>query len=758
AFAKDPSDRYESVTEFLEDCERARVGDAIVGKAPAAYKRALRNFHASGAAGAIKVLLVFALIAGLGFVAWGAWERKKDRDWIKQSEALVGKTIPVKRFRKDFIKGLAQRLLAKTTGHDRVTERPGYLHETSHLESLSEELSQRELEASDEKALLDKILSAKAFSKTWDGLESLNLKHYGELSKDQIIDQEQALAQGKKDFRDLLLAGHHFYLENWDAVRPAFKNQEANDSYNSITALFRGLTAYLQIDDAHFNKELGEAHDLIESEDLKALRKRAEVRELVYGLLVYKDRSILSRVHKYCSQGSEQNRSKRLSELNRLLEQKMREQSRDDKLPVDELATRYLLYFDFRLKDQRLVAWPLEIPLLKKLIFASELRQDVQRALLYSYLLYQRDPKANLSKYMDVDKFKRPRLSLIVSKALFEAGRPPREANTTIPKSYDEVVFSWILLFSRYGVLLPNGTSQGVRKYKDKGILNKLLEENPDDLMLRFWRGLASENDKDMAEVNFAKRALKEKKLGAADEGKRVWKSFVQSEGDIEFALRNGRLSKMFRAMAVKRLVSIRRNKIRLGIAKNPNQVRDEGLSLLKSIKWEHPSPYTIVKAIIATATVNRKQREIKDQVFAWIDERERLLKWQWGQLEKFQSGELKSLDPFVAFLNLERYKKELKGCSSGRAYLYSSLGDHQAALKHIEIALNLYFSYTDSFWCFESIKKRKSLKDLLVLQRILNKLTDGRLKDRGNDDNTRARNLLKAINKTVQEYQSEKK
>ena len=228
----------------------------------------------------------------------------------------------------------------------------------------------------------------------------------------------------------------------------------------------------------------------------------------------------------------------------------------------------------------------------------------------------------------------------------------------------------------------------------------------------------------------------------------------MQPKEDLEYALKAGQLNSMFRAMALRRLVLIRRIEIVLGIAKEPNKMRDEGVAVLESIVKDHPSPHSVYKAMHDMATANRPGKEISDQLFRWLDKREELLKWQCERMEKFKAGEILVLESHLRSINEGQYKTLRAKCYSQRAYLNDAIGQVSKAYENLENGMILCFTYTEAAHFLKEAKGRGSLQELLILKRIIEKWTDGRLKSRDNDDHEGACALLSDVNNMIHEFQ----
>ncbi|MDF1667853.1 MAG: hypothetical protein P1V97_39315, partial [Planctomycetota bacterium] len=415
-----------------------------------------------------------------------------------------------------------------------------------------------------------------------------------------------------------------------------------------------------------------------------------------------------------------------------------RESSGDQQLLVDG----YNEYFRKRPFVPELDPWPLTPSLLRALLSAElGTNKSGPKALLYSLLLHELDPKATLPSSFPVTP----------------QGQVLRSAIEPALKnihSSAEAEWKLLLLFSRYGLFLEAGTSERLSHYKGLEFFEAYTKSNENDPFLRFWRGCPREDPALTTELSELKKKLR--KTQAPDfvnAGRSLWKQLERQESDLLYSLQSGNLGAQHHALATERLCRLWRHKLELKAEPSPEQLRERGVKMLESVLRDHPNPQSLLGFILEFETVGRPMASVKDKVVSLLAERRRHLeKWK-NTARRRAEGEVVPFRKEKVTFDLVNYGKKINEMCYLEAILYGELEDVERGLGLLKKAVRTRYHHFLFLNFFLTIKPRKDLREYSEVLKILRSAKE-RIKENGAEEVKRSVDLLKEISSEIQKMQ----
>ncbi|MDF1667653.1 MAG: hypothetical protein P1V97_38300, partial [Planctomycetota bacterium] len=741
AFAKDADDRYESVAEFLGDCERARIGEDIVGKAPAAYKGAIRKFHAGGAKGAVKLLVAMALIVGVGgALSFGLWSEWQAREKTQRAQAQLTKIksalsqkISRDRFEADFRREFERRLLEKLTGEQTEIVRPDYLIDSQELLSIKKDIVSLDIE----KALKDRLSARQRklakFTDIWALLESLTINPSS--SVNVKVDEEWSLLA--KPYSNLLRVGSLCYRNDWKAADRCLQDYEGKAG--SAVQLSHGLIAWKLRDDKRCIEELELYIAGKENPFLRELIDSSRCRYLLSRMFLFKDRLKWKEIYDlFPKKGrSVENSAWRLIKAEIRQKWKALEQSSDK----TKLIAQYNDYFEKRAFIPELERWPLNEGLLTVLLEAESKHDSLTpKAFVYWLLLAELNPAAKILKTFRIERsvveLRQDLEGCVVTNFLEQKQR-----------------FEVIVLLCRYGIVLEYMDPLVVASCRKAKFLDAPLQKNEADPILRFWRGYAKE-EKGVEVILFDAAVEVRDHPGAASrkQAKDAWSLIEYREADLLYSINSGELGPCLRALAISALCTVWENKLMLGIEDDGDKLRGKGIALLSEAVKDHPDPFRALTTLMKFATVNQSSADIKDKYEQWIAESAGYLAEWKADSERQRRGLLYSLRHYTPIYVQRLYLRRMKTINYIKAIHYAKRGQIELSFRFVAEGLSYAYHHDCVTRYVRLIYDRGQLRELETVKEMLVEVRAGKLKEERPKDFKASSSILEDLKNRIRE------
>ncbi|MDF1663745.1 MAG: serine/threonine-protein kinase [Planctomycetota bacterium] len=635
ALQKEIPDRYSSAGDFARDCEAVLKGESIVatrmGRLAKVRRQLRRRF---GRALPIVVALTVIVVS---VVIGGAWYQKK------QGEKAAKKTQQIARF-------------------DNLVNRKVVLFKKLHSLLSSDLLGnrQKKLFKDGEEESIDLLREVEAFEIAV-GVEQFQASRETRQLKRRCQFLVLALSNKKvpKDrVRFKLNSAENFYLnarELWRDGNFQFAKEEFDkiihlDKDLKLMAHFASGLASLKINkwkEGAYSFDEVAGDEALSEAGMEALRLHLERRALESLMSPKKDMELFERLVSIL-QGSP-NSEGLWKQWNERLNSEFYRKARDSNWSTEEMVKRWRL-----LDSERKFEIGFRPPSLNKamLAYLASRAKTKGEALTYYFKARQ------LNKHFSLPKGFRPSeiAGEIMSLLLVDSDRNSKEA------------FQFMMVASSSGIYVPVTRKIALTKFDKKGYFQRLFEENPENPLLYYWRGLIP------PQYYQDNRNLKKNEIVV---------KLNRMNDDLTKAIESKELPSYYRAVALEQRVKTQQI-IREYLDKAPAEPRTRWRAdLERALVLQHPKPQLIYF-----------------QFWLWAEKEEEKVQWAQRRLEAIEDrrfrtenetlGKGRPWECPIEILDQGSYKKQAMDAYVKLAETYRDFQSMDKAVKAAKTGLSI--------------------------------------------------------------------
>lgn len=693
ALAKDPSQRYHSAGEFIEDCARIDSGDYRLSDELGLIERGQRRARKYKWPLLIGTLLLVTLVLGGSAVFLQQREKDAQDSWraarIKELKALQSQS-------QDYPSHFAKELLRRLTQSPSETD----VNSANEGQKFAKAVADYRLFFEGEKAKHEpKVVSvvAKELSKleklarSWDALVALSPSK-----------ETKAFVEVDKRFQNLLLGYQSALNENWKLAEEEFSQDNIEDKDLASVACLASL--YAQSRGGRSLKALQRLREFFPAltGPFRSAADRMELDFIIQGILEEAlSPRLISEViapleKKWKSEGQALEAWKR---LNKLIQEGFQRQL-SARRPLKKLALIYMNIHESSRHNPSLKLAPLDARLARYLAKRASSQPGSTMAQVFYLELKRLDPQAEIpraySGYDENRNFSYQALTVAF--------------NLKNPRDF----CSLLVELSRHNFFLPETSSKYIRRVENEKIrcLSDDLKRYPRDPFLRFWRGYCAESDQINEDYNQRITALRRNESKALRDTERkaarIDALFKSRLNDLEQALSAGTLPPVFEGLAKYQYVQVARVRNNLNPIVDYKPFKRRLIELLETVPALFPEPGELTSLRIRSYLYFYSSND-KAKCLKMADNGLREIKETYAQSNNSQR-------PFglpEVVLEEKKYLAQLSLMNALRAEVYECSQDYLNAHPDYKKSIEIRFNDRILGKWIDMVKRHCNLKEL---------------------------------------------
>lgn len=169
---------------------------------------------------------------------------------------------------------------------------------------------------------------------------------------------------------------------------------------------------------------------------------------------------------------------------------------------------------------------------------------------------------------------------------------------------------------------------------------------------------------------------------------------------------------------------------------------------MLEAVIDDHPDPPTALGFLVEFARFGRQRVALREKIFEWTEARLRYLR-VWKQRSKKGGGGIPFRKEGVVYDPIA-FKKKMNLCHYTIAIFNAELGEIERGFSFLKKAVKAHYHHGHMLHYFIVIKARQNPDEHRRFTELI-ELGQEHLKNKGNDDFGRSKNLLKEVSVSIE-------